>query len=54
MLITVITQVVIAAKSIARFKALEQRHFGEYYLIGTLTSLLVTIAVAVPTSWVLR
>jgi hypothetical protein len=32
---------VVAAKSIIRFKDLEQRHFAEYYLIGTLTSLLV-------------
>ena len=40
---------IIAAKSIARFKDLERRHFGEYYLIGTLTSLLVTVAVGVAT-----
>jgi hypothetical protein len=32
---------VVAAKSIIRFKDLEQRNFAEYYLIGTLTSLLV-------------
>jgi len=35
---------VLAAKSIARFKELEDRAFGEYYLIGTLTSLLVATA----------
>lgn len=32
---------VVAAKSIIRFKDLEQRNFAEYYLIGTLTSLLL-------------
>lgn len=35
---------VFAAKSIARFRELEDRAFGEYYLIGTLTSLLVAVA----------
>lgn len=33
----------VAVKSIARFEALKKRHFAEYYLIGTLTSLLVAI-----------
>jgi len=32
---------VVAAKSLARFEALKERHFAEYYLIGTLTSLLL-------------
>lgn len=32
---------VVAAKSVARFEALKERHFAEYYLIGTLTSLLI-------------
>jgi len=32
---------VVAAKSLARFEDLKRRHFAEYYLIGTLTSLLV-------------
>jgi hypothetical protein len=32
---------VVAAKSIIRFKDLDQRNFAEYYLIGTLTSLLL-------------
>lgn len=36
--------VVIAAKSIARFKELEDRNFSERYLIGTLSSLLVAMA----------
>lgn len=35
---------VLAAKSIARFKDLDQRPFSEYYLIGTLTSLLTAVA----------
>lgn len=33
----------LAAKSIARFDDLKERRFSEYYLIGTLTSLLVAI-----------
>jgi hypothetical protein len=33
----------VAVKSIARFEALKERRFAEYYLIGTLTSLLVAI-----------
>ena len=44
---------IIAAKSIARFKDLERRHFGEYYLIGTLTSLLITVAFGVALAWAL-
>jgi hypothetical protein len=36
---------VIAAKSIARFKELDKRHFAEYYLVGTLASAGVTVAV---------
>ena len=35
---------VIAAKSIARFKDLDQRDFSERHLIGTLASVLVAIA----------
>ncbi len=34
---------VLAAKSIARFKELSEQHFADYYLIGTLTSILVAI-----------
>lgn len=37
---------ILAAKSIARFKDLEKRRFGEYYLVGTLTSFLIAIASA--------
>ncbi|MFK7742727.1 MAG: DUF3307 domain-containing protein [Planctomycetota bacterium] len=41
---------IIAAKSIARFKDLEDRPFGEYFLVGTLTSLLVTVAIGAATT----
>ena len=34
---------VVAAKSLARFKALEDREFAEYFLIGTLASLLLAV-----------
>jgi hypothetical protein len=33
-----------AAKSIARFRALEDREFAEYFLVGTLASLLLALA----------
>lgn len=35
---------ILAAKSIARFKELEDREFSEYYLLGTLTSVIVATA----------
>jgi hypothetical protein len=35
---------IVAAKSLARFKALEDRDFAEYFLIGTLASLLLAVA----------
>ncbi len=34
---------VLAAKSIARFEELKQRTFAEYYLVGTLSSMLVAV-----------
>lgn len=34
----------VAAKSLARFKALDDREFAEYFLIGTLASLLLALA----------
>lgn len=34
---------VLAAKSIARFRELQSRRFSEYYLIGTLTSVLIAV-----------
>ena len=38
---------VLAAKSVARFKRLEQEEFAEYYLLGTLYSLLMALVVGV-------
>jgi hypothetical protein len=35
----------VAAKSIARFSALDDKDFAEYYLIGTLLSVIVAVAV---------
>jgi Protein of unknown function (DUF3307) len=45
---------IIAAKSLARFRDLEERRFSEYYLIGTLTSLLVAITSAIVVMALLR
>lgn len=39
------TVLLVAVKSIARFEDLKQRPFAEYYLMGTLTSLIVAVAV---------
>jgi hypothetical protein len=36
--------VIVAAKSIARFRALEDREFAEYFLVGTLASLVLALA----------
>jgi hypothetical protein len=38
---------IVAAKSLARFKALEDREFAEYFLVGTLSSLLVALLAGV-------
>ena len=38
---------VFVAKSMARFKQLEQRKFAEYYLIGTLVSFFFALVVAI-------
>lgn len=38
--------ILVTAKSIARFEELKVRRFAEYYLVGTLTSLLVALGVA--------
>lgn len=37
---------IIAAKGFARFRQMEERAFAEYVLIGTLSSMLLTILVA--------
>jgi hypothetical protein len=36
---------IIAAKSLARFKQLEDREFAEYFLVGTLASFLLALLV---------
>lgn len=41
---------VVAAKSIARFEELKERAFAEYFLVGTLTSVLVAIVLVVVVS----
>lgn len=38
---------IVAAKSIARFSALDDKDFAEYYLIGTLLSVIVAVTVGV-------
>lgn len=45
---------VIAAKSIARFEELKERGFAEYYLIGTLSSILCATFSGLFTLWFLR
>lgn len=37
----------LTAKSIARYKELEDRRFAEYYLIGTLASILFAVGVGI-------
>lgn len=45
---------ILAAKALARFRALDDRDFAEYVLIGTLTSLLLALLVGVGIRIVLR
>jgi len=45
---------VVAAKALARFRGLEQRDFAEYFLIGTLASLLVALGAGVGVALLLR
>ena len=45
---------IIAAKSLARFKALEDREFAEYFLIGTLASLLLALLAGIGTRLLLE
>jgi hypothetical protein len=40
---------IFTAKSIARFEELKKRQFSEYYLIGTLSSILFALAVGILT-----
>ncbi len=44
---------IVAAKSIARFPELHSKEFADYYLIGTLTSMLVAVATGVLLRFVL-
>jgi len=38
---------VIAAKTLARFRQLDDRHFAEYYLVGTLASVTLALATSI-------
>lgn len=44
---------ILAAKSVARFEGLKKREFAEYYLIGTLSSMLFAMLVGIFASWLL-
>jgi hypothetical protein len=43
---------ILAAKALARFRALDNREFAEYFLIGTLTSLLIALLLGVAVRFV--
>ena len=43
---------ILAAKALARFRALDNRDFAEYFLIGTLTSLLIALLLGVAVRFV--
>lgn len=45
--------IVLTAKSIARFDELKKQDFAEYYLIGTLSSILFSIIVGLVTEWMI-
>ena len=45
---------VLTAKSIARYEELKDRDFAEYYIIGTLSSMLLAILIGVITKWLLQ
>ena len=44
---------VLTAKSIARYKELQDQKFAEYYLVGTMTSILFAILIGIGTKWLL-
>ncbi len=44
---------ILAAKSVARFEELKRREFAEYYLIGTLSSMVFAMLVGIIASWFL-
>ncbi len=45
---------ILTAKSIARYKELDNRRFAEYFLIGTLSSVLFAILIGVLAKWLLQ
>lgn len=45
---------IFTAKSIARFEGLKDRQFAEYYLIGTLSSILFALLVGLATKGILK
>ena len=45
---------VVAAKTLARFKQLDDRQFAEYYLLGTLASVSVALATGLLAAAALR
>ncbi|HCJ67465.1 MAG TPA: hypothetical protein DHV62_09155 [Elusimicrobia bacterium] len=45
---------ILTAKTIARFEELKDRKFAEYYLIGTLSSVLFAMLVGIFTVWLLK
>ena len=49
-----LASVAIAVKAIARFKKLEEKEFAEYFLIGTLASLLWAIVTIIVVKWMLQ
>jgi len=48
-----LASVTVAVKAIARFKKLEEQEFAEYFLIGTLSSLLFAIITVLVVLWLL-
>jgi len=45
--------IVFAAKSIARFENLKDRKFAEYYLIGTLSSIISSMFIGILAKWLI-
>jgi len=45
---------ILTAKSIARFEELKDRKFAEYYLIGTLSSMLFATLIGILTLWLVN
>ncbi len=49
-----LVSVTVAVKAIARFKKLEEQQFAEYFLIGTLSSLLFSVITIVWVMWLIH